>query len=70
MVISIVLVTSLGVIACPDEDEISPYGHQESAPESHDGNPDGSGTDDEAGPDLGPGPAPDAGDGIPDGSGY
>ena len=70
IVISIVLVTSLGVTGCSDEDEIPSYGHQEPAPESHDGSPNGSGTDSKVGPGLGPGPAPDAGDGIPDGSGF
>jgi hypothetical protein len=70
IVISIVLVTSLEVTGCSDEDETPPYGHQEPAPESHDGSPNGNGTDGEVGPDLGPGPAPDAGDGIPDSSGF
>ncbi|MBN2074045.1 MAG: hypothetical protein JW762_00705 [Dehalococcoidales bacterium] len=69
-VISVVLVTSLGVTACADEDEIPAYGYQEPAPESHDGVPEGSGTDGSAGPDIGPGPAPNSGDGDPDGSGF
>jgi hypothetical protein len=43
------------------------------APESHDGDPEGSGFVDpnwENGVPPGPGPAPNSGDGIPDGSGF
>ena len=46
------------------------YGYQEPAPNSGDGEPDGSGFghDNELGP--GQGPAPNSGDGIPDGPGW
>jgi hypothetical protein len=67
-VISVVLITSLGVVACADE--TPPYGYQTPAPESHDGDPEGSGFDGIAGSEDSPGPAPNSGDGIPDGSGF
>ncbi|UCD09589.1 MAG: hypothetical protein JSU79_02805 [Dehalococcoidales bacterium] len=67
MVISVVLVTSIGVTAFAAEGPYG-YGYQKPAPNSGDGNPDGSGFDDvENG---GEGPAPNSGDGIPDGSGF
>ncbi|OGN89649.1 MAG: hypothetical protein A2158_00560 [Chloroflexi bacterium RBG_13_46_14] len=65
MVISVVLVTSLGVTAFAAMDG---YGYQEPAPESGDGISNGSGFDYDVG--YGPGPAPNSGDGIPDGSGF
>lgn len=47
------------------------YGDEAPAPESGDGDPEGSGFDhnDPIGPAEGEGPAPNSGDGIPDGSG-
>ena len=47
------------------------YGDEAPAPESGDGDPNGSGFDhdDPIGPAEGVGPAPNSGDGIPDGSG-
>ena len=70
MVISVVLVASLGVAAFADE-VISPYGYQKAAPNSGLDLHNGSGFDrdpDDVG--LGPGPAPNSGDGIHDGSGF
>ena len=69
-VISVILVTSLGVTAFADNgDEIPPpWGYGEPAPLSGDCVPDGSGFDGEVG--NGMGPAPNSGDGIPDGSGF
>ena len=67
MIISVVLIASLGVTAFAEEDK---YGHMEPAPNSGNGVSDGSGTDGRVGPDIGPGPAPNSGDGIQDGSGF
>ena len=69
MVISVVLVTSLGVTALAEEEAPSPYGYQQPAPNSGDGVPDGSGFPHD-GVGNGKGPAPNSGDGIPDGSGF
>ena len=67
IVISVVLVTSLGVTALAD---VEGYGYGEPAPNSGNGVSDGSGTDGRVGPDIGPGPAPNSGDGDSDGSGF
>ncbi len=67
IVISVVLVTSLGVTAFANAEG---YGYAEPAPNAGDCVPDGSGTDGRIGPDVGYGPAPNSGDGIPDGSGF
>ena len=67
LVISAILVTSLGVTAFAKEGK---YGHQVPAPNSGDCIPDGSGFDRAEDVGFGPGPAPNSGDGIPDGSGF
>ncbi|MFC1946293.1 hypothetical protein ACFLXY_00055 [Chloroflexota bacterium] len=67
LVISVVLVTSLGVTALAAE---GPHGYVITpAPNSGDGVPDGSGFEHD-GVGFGPGPAPNSGDGVPDGSGF
>ena len=63
IVITVILVFTLAGIALA-----AGNGYMDSAPNSGDGIPDGSGFDGEVG--GGRGPAPNAGDGIPDGSGF
>jgi len=65
MVISVVLVTSLGVTAFAEE---GPNGYQIPAPNSGDGDSDQSGHDFVVGD--GRGPAPNAGSGLHEGSGF
>jgi hypothetical protein len=67
LVISVVIAVSLGFTVFAENDG---YGYQESAPESHDGISNGSGTDGRVGSGIGIGPAPNSGDGYPDGSGF
>ena len=67
MVISVVLITSLGVTAFAEEGK---YGHMEPAPNSGLGLEDGSGFEDEPGSPDSKGPAPNAGLGLHDGSGF
>lgn len=62
LVITILLATIAGVVLADSD------GYMEPAPNSGDGNPDGSGFDGDVG--SGPGPAPNSGDGNPDGSGF
>ena len=58
------LVATSGVAVAED---VGPPGP---APNSGDGDPDGSGWDMSDWPNEGPGPAPNSGDGDPDGSGF
>ena len=71
----LVLAVILTGISIADENDEIPgayYGDDGPAPNSGDGDPDGSGYDhlDPIGPADGMGPAPNSGDGVPDGSGF
>ena len=66
-VISVVLVTSLGVTAFAEE---GPCDYIGPAPNSGDGIPDGSGFDGEVGSEESPGPAPNSGDCEPNDIGF
>ena len=68
----VVILTGISIAEENDEIPGAYYGDDAPAPNSGDGDPDGSGYDhdDPIGPDEGPGPAPNSGDGDPDGSGF
>ena len=69
LVISAVLVTSLGVTVLAEEEYTHPYGNDSTpAPNSGDGIPDGSGFEDDPG--NGEGPPPGSGDCEPNDIGY